>query len=302
MLCLSYRGLLRQGVDLPSGDYSAEFKQRFADGYADGATIAMLQHEFGLAKSPRREYPLSALLESIGMPCSAYCRHEAGPPSGRQATERPAIAGICEKSRFGYGYRRVADTLRKAAGIRIADKTARKAVREEGPLLRARRRRRRRFRMGRAGKSPPDLPARDFGAEGPMAKPATDVAESRAGGAKPRLSPAVDPCSDEVVAYSISGSPSMETAPGMPAGLEGGLDGGDAPPPHSDMGRQHRVPACRLALERTGIARSTSRKGNRLDNAKAENFFSTAKTEPCCDWEGRPRRLRGGFEEAYRPV
>lgn len=36
---------------MPSGDYSAEFKQRFADRYADGATIAMLQHEFGLAKS-----------------------------------------------------------------------------------------------------------------------------------------------------------------------------------------------------------------------------------------------------------
>ena len=51
MLCLSYGAPLRQGVDLPSGDYSAEFKQRFADGYADGATSAMLQHEFGLATS-----------------------------------------------------------------------------------------------------------------------------------------------------------------------------------------------------------------------------------------------------------
>ena len=280
MPCLSYGGLLRQGVDLPSGDYSAEFKQRFADGYADGATIAMLQHEFGLAKSPRREYPLSALLESIGMPRSAYCRHEAGPPSDRPATERPAIAGICEKSRFGYGCRRVADTLRKAAGIRIADKAALKAVREEGPLCQA----------------------RDFGAEDPMAKPAADVAESRVGGAKPRLSPAVDPCSDEVVACSISRSPSMKTVPGMPAGLEGGPDGGDAPLPHSDMGRQHRVPACRLALERTGIARPMSRKGSRLDNAKAENFFSMAKTELCHDWEGRPRRLREGSGEAYRPV
>ena len=94
----------------------------------------------------------------------------------------------------------------------------------------------------------------------------------------------------------------METPPEMPAGLEGGLDGGDAPLPHSDMGRQHRVPACRLALERTGIARPMSRKGSRLDNAKAENFFSMAKTELCCDWEGRPRRLRGGSGEAYRPV
>ncbi|WP_417753473.1 transposase [Slackia sp.] len=54
------------------------------------------------------------------------------PPSDRQAAERPAIAGICEKSRFRYGCRRVADTLRKAAGIRIADKTALKAVREGG--------------------------------------------------------------------------------------------------------------------------------------------------------------------------
>ena len=34
-----------------SKDYSAEFKQRFANRYADGATITMLQHEFGLTKS-----------------------------------------------------------------------------------------------------------------------------------------------------------------------------------------------------------------------------------------------------------
>lgn len=33
-----------------SKDYSAEFKQRFADRYADGATITMPQHEFGLTK------------------------------------------------------------------------------------------------------------------------------------------------------------------------------------------------------------------------------------------------------------
>ena len=75
----------------------------------------------------------------------------------------------------------------------------------------------------------------------------------------------------------------------------------EAPLPHGP-GRQHRVPAYRLALERTGIARPMSRKGSRLDNAKAENFFSTAKTELCHDWEGRPRCLREGSGEAYRPV
>lgn len=72
-------------------------------------------------KSLRREYPLSTLLELIGMPRSTYYYHEANPPSDRQATERPAIVEICKKSQFRYGYRRVADTLRKATGARIAD-------------------------------------------------------------------------------------------------------------------------------------------------------------------------------------
>lgn len=165
-------------------------------------------------KSPRREYPLSTLPELIGMPRSAYYRHEANPPSDRQATERPTIVEICEKSQFRYGYRRVADTLRKATGIRIADKTARKAVREEGLPCRARRRRRRRSCMGRFGESSPNLPARDFGAEDPMTKPAADVTEFKADGTKPCLSPVVDPCNDEVVACSISRSPNTKTAPG----------------------------------------------------------------------------------------
>ena len=83
-------------------------------------------------KSLRREYPLSTLLELIGMPRSTYYYHEANPPSDRQATERPAIVEICEKSQFRYGYRRVADTLRKATGVRIADKTVLKVMREGG--------------------------------------------------------------------------------------------------------------------------------------------------------------------------
>lgn len=55
-------------------------------------------------RSLRREYPLSTLLELIGMPRSTYYYHEANPPSDRQATERPAIVEICRKSQFRYGY------------------------------------------------------------------------------------------------------------------------------------------------------------------------------------------------------
>ena len=34
-----------------SKNYSVEFKWRFTDGYNDGATITMMQYEFGLTKS-----------------------------------------------------------------------------------------------------------------------------------------------------------------------------------------------------------------------------------------------------------
>lgn len=187
-------------------------------------------------KPPRREYPLSTLLELIGMPRSAYYYHEANPPSGRQAAERPAIVEICEKYQFGYGYRRVADTLRKAAGIRIADKTVLKVMREEGLVCRTRRRRKHRSCMGQAGKSSPNLPARDFEAGDPMTKLVTDVTEFKVGGTKLCLSPVVDLYNDEVVAYSISRSPSMKMVLEMLAGLEGRLDGEDAPLLHSDTG------------------------------------------------------------------
>lgn len=222
----------------------------------------------------------------MGMPRSTYYYHGADPPSDRQATERPVIAGICERSRFRYGYRRVAAALRKAAGIRIADKAVLKVMRGEGLLCRTRRRRRYRSCMGRAGKSSPNLLARDFKAEDPMTRLVTDAAEFKVGGTKPCLSPVVDLYDDEVVAYSISRSPNMKMVLEMLAGLEGGLDGEGAPLLHSDMGWQYQMPAYRLALERMGIARSMSRKGSCPDNAKAENFFSMVKTELYYDWKG----------------
>lgn len=83
----------------------------------------------------------------------------------------------------------------------------------------------------------------------------------------------------------------------MLAGLEGGLDGEGAPLPHSDMGRRYQMPAYGLALEWMGIARSMSRKGNCLDSAKAENFFSLLRLGG-----RRPRYLREGFGEVLRLV
>ena len=230
-------------------------------------------------KSLRREYPLSTLLELIGMPRSTYYYHEANPPSDRQATERPAIVEICKKSQFRYGYRRVADTLSKATGVRIADKTVLKVMREEGLLCRTRRRRKYRSYMGQVGKSSPNLLARDFEAEDPMTKLVTDVTEFKVGGTKLYLSPVVDLYNDEVVAYSISRSPNMKMVLEMLAGLEGRLDGEGTPLLHSDMGWQYRHRWWRDRLAGLNIRQSMSRKGNCIDNAATEQVFGHLKDE-----------------------
>ena len=237
-------------------------------------------------KSLRREHPLDALLSLIGMPRSTFYYHESNPAVDRQALERPVIAEICEKSRFRYGYRRVAETLRKTTGARIADKTVLKVMREEGLLCRTRRCRRYRSYMGQVGETAPNLLARDFDAPAPMSKLVTDVTEFKVGGVKLYLSPVMDLYNDEIVAYSVSRSPNMKMVLEMLAGLEGRMSEGDAPLLHSDMGWQYQMPAYRFALERMGVTQSMSRKGNCLDNAKAENFFSMVKTELYYDWEG----------------
>ena len=213
------------------------------------------------------------------MPRSTYYYHEANPPSDRQATERPAIVEICKKSQFRYGYRRVADTLRKATGVRIADKTVLKVMREEGLLCRTRRRRKYRSYMGQVGKSSPNLLARDFEAEDPMTKLVTDVTEFKVGGTKLYLSPVVDLYNDEVVAYSISRSPNMKMVLEMLAGLEGRLNGEDAPLLHSDMGWQYQHESYTSRLEGAGITQSMSRKGNCIDNAATEQLFGHVKDE-----------------------
>ncbi len=48
---------------------------------------------------------------------------------------------------------------------------------------------------------------------------------------------------------------------------------------HSDQGQQYAATAYRTALKELGILQSMSRKGNCLDNAVAESFFSNLKNE-----------------------
>lgn len=85
--------------------------------------------------------------------------------------------------------------------------------------------------------------------------------------------------SKEIVAWDVSRSPDLGQQKRLPAMLAERLPAGAEPILHSDMGWQYQHQWWRKELERLGIRRSMSRKGNCLDNAAAEQVFGHLKDE-----------------------
>ena len=65
---------------------------------------------------------------------------------------------------------------------------------------------------------------------------------------------------------------------------------------HTDRGTQYASGEYRRALESQGLVASMSRKGNCWDNAVAESFFSTLKTELAGTFETHAADRRAVFE------
>lgn len=132
---------------------------------------------------------------------------------------------------------------------------------------------------GNVGKIAPNILKRDFKAEKPNQKWVTDITEFALCGQKIYLSPIIDLYNGEIISYNISDRPVFAQVKDM-------LDKAFAKIPddtnlilHSDQGWQYQMKSYQNMLKEKGIMQSMSRKGNCLDNAMAENFFSQLKAE-----------------------
>ena len=235
------------------------------------------------------QHPLSDLLECAGLARSSYYYALAHPARPTRPELRGAVAEVFSRTANGCGHRQVAMCLRAELGARIADKTVLKMMREMGIRCGIRREtdyHKYNSYKGIVGETFENVIGRDFSADAPWQKMGTDVTEFKQSWGKAYFAPVYDFGSKEIVAWSTSTSPDMEQQELLLDRLLERMPEGAKPVLHSDMGWQYQMPAYRLALERMGIAQSMSRKGNCLDNAKAENFFSMVKTELYYDWEG----------------
>lgn len=172
--------------------------------------------------------------------------------------------------------------LRAELGVRVADKTVLKVMREMGVRCGIRREtayHRYDSYRGVVGDTFRNVLARDFAADAPWQKIGTDVTEFRVAGGRLYWAVALDMCTKEILASDVSPSADLAQQHRMLDALLARMPAGCEPVMHSDMGWQYQHASYVARLAGAGITQSMSRKGNCLDNAATEQLFGHVKDE-----------------------
>ena len=187
------------------------------------------------------------------------------------------ITAIYHENKGRYGYRRITTELHKR-NFRLNHKTVQRLMKELGLVCRVRMKKYRSYK-GEVGRIAPNVLNRDFHAEKPNQKWVTDVTEFSLFGEKLYLSPILDLCSSDLVSYTISDRPVLSMVTTMLDEAFAKIPTGTNLILHSDQGWQYRHRWYQYQLKASGVVQSMSRRGNCLDNACAECFFGTLKSE-----------------------
>lgn len=187
------------------------------------------------------------------------------------------IQQIYHQHKGRFGYRRITLEI-KNKGVLINHKTVLRLMKLLGlkSLIRAKKYK---SYKGEHGKIAPNILKRNFKAEKPNQKWATDVTEFNVSGKKLYLSPIIDLFNGEIISYDLSERPVFNQITSMlEKSFERIPDQTDLIL-HSDQGWQYQMKQYQHLLKQKGIKQSMSRRGNCLDNAIIENFFGILKSE-----------------------
>ena len=209
---------------------------------------------------------------------SSYYYHQRGiDVADKYKDIKNLIKSIYHTHKGRLGYRRITLELRQK-GFVVNHKTVLRLMRVLSlkSLIRVKKYK---SYKGEQGKIAPNVLARDFKAEQPNQKWATDVTEFNVRGNKLYLSPIIDLFNGEIISYQLSERPSLEQVINMLKKSFKRLQVHSNLILHSDQGWQYQMKQYQRILKEKGIIQSMSRKGNCLDNAVIENFFGILKSE-----------------------
>jgi len=228
------------------------------------------------------EYQVEEMAQALEVSASGFYAHQHKPDGARARQDRDLlgrIEPIFKDSRRTYGSPQMVASLR-AVGQRCGKNRVARLMRQNG--MRARQKRR--F-VPRTTQSDPDLPiAPNWLARVPApALPdqvwVVDITYLQTAEGWVFLAVILDACSRKVVAWAMAAcletslvTQALERARQRRRPCPGLLH-------HSDRGSQYASSAYQALLANYQITASMSRTGNPYDNALAESFFATLKTE-----------------------
>jgi len=195
----------------------------------------------------------------------------------KYAEIKTQITEIYHKHKGRYGYRRITLELRKN-GVVINHKTVQRLMKILGLKSMVRVKKYRSYK-GNVGKIAPNILNRNFVANKPNKKWVTDVTEFSLFGQKLYFSPILDLYNGEIISYNVSKRPTFRLVMNMLDKAFTKTSSDTSLILHSDQGWQYQMKRYQHLLSEKGITQSMSRKGNCLDNAVMENFFSHLKSE-----------------------
>lgn len=226
----------------------------------------------------RHKFDLELLLDLTNMARSSFYYHQKQiklPDKYREIKELIKAIYLLHKGR--YGYRRITDELQNR-GIIINHKTVLRLMKLLGLKSIVRIKKYKSYK-GENGKIAPNILERNFKAEAPNQKWATDITEFNVSGYKLYLSPIIDLFNQEIISYELTERPVFNQVIMMLKKAFKKIPNNTNLLLHSDQGWQYQMIHYQHLLKKKGVIQSMSRKGNCLDNAIIENFFGTLKSE-----------------------
>ena len=226
----------------------------------------------------RHKFDLELLLDLINMARSSFYYHQKRSKLPDKYKEiKELIKAIFQRHKGRYGYRRITDELQNRAII-INHKTVLRLMKALG-LKSVIRVKKYKSYKGENGKIAPNILQRNFKAESPNQKWATDITEFNVSGTKLYLSPIIDLYNQEIISYELTERPVFDQVVMMLKKAFTKIPNNTNLILHSDQGWQYQMSRYQQLLKEKGILQSMSRKGNCLDNAIIENFFGILKSE-----------------------
>lgn len=239
--------------------------------------------KFQVVDELRHRHGVKDLCEYLGVSRSGFYRYLSRKNrSGKDEELAEKIRYIYRLRNKTYGYRRIQAELMRLYGLRVNHKKVLRIMQKLGiqAVIRQRRFYRNQYRNSMGGQRiAENLLNRHFRADAPNQKWVTDVTWIPVGDQTLFLSVIMDLFNNEMIAFHMSSRNDNELVLNtVRKALEKRKDVSGTIL-HSDRGFQYTSYDYHNMLAQFGLQPSMSRRGNCLDNASVESFFSHLKTE-----------------------